>query len=116
MPALYAKSTRFVKCKKSKFEKYILWGVPVFCARVGGLFWGVRHVVCFCALGGREVAYHPAAFEAGGSGSSFSAPDGTHSQRAQGDSRVHSLTLHRAHSARTAQQAIGGAQLGQRWA
>lgn len=99
MPALYAKSTRFVKCKKSKFEKYILWGVPVFCARVGGLFWGVRHVVCFCALGGREVAYHPAAFEAGGSGSTFGAPERTHSQRVQDDSQAHaSHCTQRTHS------------------
>ena len=83
----------------------------------GGCLFFVRMcAACFFALGRREVAYHPAAFEAGGSGSTFGAPERTHSQRAQGDSRVHSLTLHRAHSARTAQQAIGGAQLGQRWA
>lgn len=79
----------------------------------GCLFFVRVWAVCFLAPAGREVAYHPSAFEAGGSGSSFSAPEGTRSHAAQGDSQAApSLTLHSTHSAAGPGQAMHGAQHG----
>jgi hypothetical protein len=116
MHALYAKSLRFVKCEKSKFEKYILWGVPVFGRVWACLFLCGRRAPLFCAHGGRGVAYHPAANRAGGYGSGFAGAGWDPITACPGwqPAACHHPAQHAQHSRHRAGQTAR--QAGQRWA